>query len=73
MVHLAEQNLGSSQEADVKLEALLTKSAEKVNQSELDRLQAQRQHEITSRAYSLTEERLTKYHKQLKRSIVKAR
>ena len=73
VVHKTEQNLTTNQECDSKLEALLTRSAEKVNQSELERLSAQREHEITSRAYSLTEQRLSKLHKQLKRSIVKAR
>ena len=56
-----------------KLEKLLTQSAERVNQTELERLAAQREHEITSRAYSATEQRLSKLHQQLKRSIVKAR
>lgn len=73
VVHLAEQNLSHDAESDCKLEALLTRSAEKVNQSELERLSAQREHEITSRAYNLTEQRLSKLHKQLKRSIVKSR
>lgn len=71
-VHQAEQNL-NKQECNTKLEELLTLSAEKVNQTELERLSAQKQHEITSRAYSATEQRLSRLHQQLKRSIVKSR
>ncbi|KAI2799107.1 hypothetical protein RDWZM_004388 [Blomia tropicalis] len=72
LVHQAEQNLNTP-ECDTKLsEELLTLSANTVNRSELQRLAAQRQHEITSQAYNHTEQRLSKLHKQLKRSIIKS-
>ena len=71
IVQLAEQTM--QQNSDIELEQLLTKSAEKVNQSELERQAAEKQHLITSREYSITEQNLSKLHNQLKRSIVKAR
>ncbi|XP_027194133.2 SH3 domain-binding protein 5-like isoform X1 [Dermatophagoides pteronyssinus] len=70
IVQLAEQTI--QQNSDIELEQLLTKSAEKVNQSELERQAAEKQHLITSREYSITEQNLSKLHNQLKRSIVKA-
>ena len=77
IVHLAEESRQSVNDRtsveDSKWEQILTKSAEKVNMAESERISAEKQHEITSRAYSLTEQRLSKLHKQLKRSIVKAR
>ncbi|KAH9412525.1 SH3 domain-binding protein 5-like [Dermatophagoides pteronyssinus] len=70
IVQLAEQTI--QQNSDIELEQLLTKSAEKVNQSESERQAAEKQHLITSREYSITEQNLSKLHNQLKRSIVKA-
>lgn len=70
IVQLAEETLKKN--GDTELEELLTKSAEKVNQAELERSALEKQHQITSREYSLTEQKLFKLHNQLKRSIVKA-
>lgn len=68
----AEQQLTST-DGDSKWQEILTTTADKVNKSELEKLALERQHEMTSRAYNLTEQRLSKLHKQLKRSIVKSR
>lgn len=78
-VHLAEQKLKDGvpksvdQQPDAKWTELLNKSSNSVNKAELERLAAERQHEITSKAYNLTEQKLSRLHNQLKRSIVKAR
>lgn len=75
-VHLAEQCLNRNKDSPsetVKWEQLLTSSAEMVNSAESERSLAERQHELSSKAYSQSEQKLAKLHKQLKRSIVKAR
>lgn len=72
IVHEAEQKL-TSNNGDTKWQDILIITADKVNKSELEKLALEREHEMTSRAYNLTEQRLSKLHKQLKRSIVKSR
>lgn len=68
-----ELALNNNNDCDTQLERLLTKSAEDVNRAELERSAAEYNHRITSTKFSQTEEKLSKLHNQLKRSIVKAR
>ncbi|KAI7696163.1 SH3 domain-binding protein 5-like, partial [Sarcoptes scabiei] len=67
-----ELALNNNNDCDTQLERLLTKSAEDVNRAELERSAAEYNHRITSTKFSQTEEKLSKLHNQLKRSIVKA-
>lgn len=74
MVRLAEEGLQKQDKIfDPAWQEMINHSTSRVNEAELERVTSEREHQISSRAYSDSEKLVSQLHQQLKRSIVKAR
>lgn len=74
MVQLAEEGLQQEGRTfDPAWQEMLNHSTTKVNEAERERILSEQEHEKMSKAYNDSEQLVAQLHRQLKRSIVKAR